>query len=80
MSAPTFYADAFSITKSDSADLPDSCIGIYVGGTGDVNVLTHGGRQVLFKAVPVGVTLPIKARRVMSTSTTATLMLGLLTQ
>lgn len=70
--------DAFTVTKSDTADLPDNCFGLYVGGTGDVNCLTHAGRQVVFKAVPVGTFIYIKLRRVMSTSTTASLMLGLL--
>jgi len=41
-----------------------------------VNVLMHSGNQVLFKAVPVGTYIPGKFRRIMSTSTTATLMLG----
>ena len=78
---PTTVAkDAFTITKSDTTELPDTLVGIYVGGTGDVNILTHRGVQVLFKAVPVGTFLPIKVRRVMATSTTATNMLGLLSQ
>ena len=72
------YEDAFTITKSDSITMPNKMIGIYVGGTGDVNVETHQARTVKFSAVPVGTILPIKAKRVLSTGTTATLMIGLL--
>jgi len=68
--------DWFTIAKSDSTEMPNNFVGLYVGGTGDVNVLMHSGNQVLFKAVPVGTYIPGKFRRIMSTSTTATLMLG----
>ena len=74
------YADTpqtwFTISKSDSTEMPNNFIGLYVGGTGDVNCLMQDGSQVVFKAVPVGTYIPIRCRRIMSTSTTATLMLG----
>lgn len=67
--------DAAAITKSDSTAVNFDAI--YVGGTGDVAVRTFKGTTVTFSAVPVGTILPIKVDRVMSTNTTATLMLGL---
>lgn len=68
---------AFPITPNDGADLADTVKGIYVGGTGDVTVVTLDGQTVTFKAVPVGVTINIIATRVMATNTTATLLTGL---
>lgn len=72
---------AIAITKSDSttynAANGGEINGIYVGGTGDVAVTTSNGEVVTFSAVPVGTILPITVSKVMSTNTSATLMLGL---
>lgn len=65
------------VTKSDTVNLAVNSLGIYVGGTGDVNVLMADGTTATFSAVPVGVTLPIQVQRVNSTGTTATLMLSI---
>lgn len=74
------YADTpqtwFTIAKSDTTEMPNNFLGLYVGGTGDVCVLTQDGGQPVFKAVPVGTYIPGRFRRIMSTNTTATLMLG----
>lgn len=64
---------AVEVTKSDSTTYDRNTIGLYVGGTGDVT-LTINGSDVLFSAVPAGVTLWVHFTRVMSTGTTATLM------
>ena len=71
----TTFADASAITTSDTAD--NYCNAIYVGGTGDVTVVTEGGSTTVFKAVPVGVTLLIRTTKVKATGTTATLLVGL---
>ena len=65
----------FAVTKSDSTELPQSCCGLYVGGTGDVVVKTESGLTVTFSAVPAGTILPVAVRRVMN-ATTATLITG----
>jgi hypothetical protein len=72
--------DAVAITKSDSTNLTTSCIrAIYVGGTGDVAVIgLNGTVAVTFSAVPAGTILPIMPSKVMSTNTTATLLIGLI--
>lgn len=70
--------DWITITKSDTKELPSNFVGLYVGGTGDVTILNSKGQQVVFKAVPVGAQIPMRARLIMSTGTTATLMLGAL--
>lgn len=72
------YQHAALIAPSDVADLPGPGIseGIYVGGAGDVAVDTAGGENsVVFSAVPAGTILRIRATRVRTTGTTATLMM-----
>lgn len=69
--------DAFLITPSNSTDLAQTVRSIYVGGGGDINLDTPAGNTVLFVAVPQGLVLPVQAKRVRSTSTTASLMVGL---
>lgn len=73
--------DAFVITKSDSTVFGATAAtavtrGIYVGVTGNINIVTEGGSTVLFSNVPVGI-LPVRATQVLSTSTTASSMVGL---
>lgn len=67
---------AFAVVPSDTVDLPFVTRFIYVGGAGDVSLITLGGETVVFKAVPVGTTLKVQATRVTSTNTTATNLLG----
>ena len=64
--------DAADVTPSDSADLPRPARSLYVGGAGDVSVITRGGSTVTFTAVPAGMVLPVQVRRVRATGTTAT--------
>jgi hypothetical protein len=47
---------------------------VYVGGTGDVEVVTASGDEIIFSAVPVGMIIPVNIKRVKSGSTTATLI------
>jgi hypothetical protein len=47
---------------------------LYVGGTGNVSVVTIGGDIIVFNGVPAGTTLPIQVVRLRSTGTTATLI------
>ena len=47
---------------------------LYVGGTGNVSVVTIGGDIITFNGVPAGATLPIQVLRLRSTGTTATLV------
>lgn len=65
------------VTKSDATVLPVTR-GLYIGGAGDVNVRFADQQQtVLFSAVPVGTILPIQVDQVLSTNTTATLIVAL---
>lgn len=65
------------ITPHDSTDLANMTRGIYVGGTGNIVAVMEDNTTCLFSAVPVGTILPIKVRRINSTSTTATLLVAL---
>lgn len=67
---------AAAVTPSDSVDLPQVCRGLYVGVSGNINIDMPDGATVLFSNVAAGIILPIRAKRVRSTSTTATNMVA----
>lgn len=69
--------DAFVITPADGSDLARVTRGLWVGGGGDVSVVTQGGTTVTLKGAPAGSLIPIRAVRVRSTGTTATDIVGL---
>jgi hypothetical protein len=71
------YAHAAAITKSDTDELAYVTRGIYVGGAGNINLVTVGGETVLFTAPPVGKVLRVRAKQILSTSTTATALVAL---
>ena len=77
----SMYTHAEALTKSDSTIVPSSIKALYVGGAGDVAVVmlddSSTASAVTFKAVPVGTILPIRVQKLMSTNTSATLVLGL---
>ncbi|MGA1564322.1 MAG: spike base protein, RCAP_Rcc01079 family, partial [Pontimonas sp.] len=61
---------AFAITGNDSTDLTVFPRAIYVGGAGNVKVITLGGDTVTFSGVLAGTVLPVRVKRVFSTDTT----------
>ena len=66
-----------AITAHDSTNFSEGvCRSIYVGTSGDISLLTKAGQSVTFSNVPVGV-LPVRAKRVNSTNTTASNMIAL---
>jgi hypothetical protein len=68
-----------AITPSDTVPLSIPIKGIYVGGAGDLAVTAQSdGSPVTFKAVPVGTIIPVRAKLVMATNTTATLLIGMM--
>ncbi|OHE79026.1 MAG: hypothetical protein A3F67_10980 [Verrucomicrobia bacterium RIFCSPHIGHO2_12_FULL_41_10] len=68
--------NAVAITPSDSAILPVTR-GVYVGVTGNLNVvMADGSSAVVFSNVPVGI-FPIQVKQVYATSTTATSLVAL---
>jgi hypothetical protein len=70
--------NGFNVTPADSNFTGDRVARrLYVGGTGNVNVVTSGGDTILFSGVPAGAILPVQVVQVKSTSTTATLIVAL---
>lgn len=65
-----------SVTPSDSTDLV-GVRALYVGGAGNINVLAYGDTSPVVLAVSAGTILPIFAKRVYATSTTATLIVAM---
>jgi hypothetical protein len=68
------FGEAAAITKSDTES--NAYGSIYVGGAGNVTVVTEAGQTVTFTAPPVGTILPIRTSQV-TAATTATLLIGL---
>jgi hypothetical protein len=63
---------AGAIVKSDTLETFGSAL--YVGGAGNVVMVTEGGDTVTFTGVPAGTTLVIRFKQIRSTDTTATNM------
>ncbi len=78
---PTFEAPGAArslmlVTKSDSTIV--NCRALYVGGAGDVAIVgIDDSVAVTLSSVPAGALLPIACKKVMSTNTSATLMVAL---
>ncbi len=68
----------FAITPHDSNPLTALCRGVYVGGAGDVALICEDNTSaVTFVGVLAGTILPVRAKKVLSTGTTATNLVGL---
>lgn len=70
-------AEAFAITPNNSNDFAQTTRSLYVGGAGNVAIMSASGANTTFVAVPVGTVLPIRAQRVLFTGTTATNLVGM---
>lgn len=70
--------DAVAVTPSDTTQL--NLCGFYVGGAGDVTVVTDAGASagttVVFKACPLGTKIDLLVFKLMATGTTATNITG----
>jgi len=67
---------AAAVTTSDTD--PNVFTRLYIGGAGNVAVVTEAGNTVTFTAVPVGTSLDIRTKQVLATGTTATNIVGML--
>ena len=71
----TAAGQAYTIyNNSEQTSISNTGCVLYVGGAGNVNVLTIGDDTVLFNAVPAGSFLPVQVKQVLASSTTATLI------
>lgn len=66
-----------AITPHDSANLAADTRGIYVGTGGNIAVVGMDGSVVTFANVPAGTVLPVIARRVNATNTSASNLVAL---
>ncbi len=70
-------ASLVAITKSDVSVHAPPFRALYVGGSGDVAVRMKDGTTGVFSSVPTGALLPISVDQVLSSGTSASLILGL---
>ena len=69
---------AIAITPSDNNNLSRSVRALYVGVSGDVKITFIDDTEVTFVALAAGVIHPMRAKKVFSTGTTATGIVGIL--
>jgi len=67
--------NAFAIVINTEFDV--TARAIYVGVGGNINILTVGDQTVLFKGATAGSIIPVACKKVLTTSTTATDLVGL---
>ncbi len=70
--------EGFAVVTSDSTDFDKTTRAIYVGVSGDIAVVMESGDVLTFIGVPQGTVLPVRAKRVNTTNTGASFMIGLL--
>ena len=64
--------NAYNVTPSDGADLSFTSRALYVGTSGNINVIMAGDTaNTTFTNVQNGTTLPIRVKKVWTTGTTA---------
>ncbi len=64
-------SDAAEITPGASP-MANVSRGIYIGGAGNLSLITVAGTTVVFSSVPAGTVLTIMATHILATNTTAT--------
>lgn len=71
-------SNCFLVTPHDTNELAQVSRAVWVGGAGALNVILAGDTSaVLISGIAAGTLLPIRARIIKSTSTTATLIVAL---
>lgn len=67
-------SNAAAITPNDSTDLTQTTRAIYIGGSGNLTVQMAGGQEITFVGLIAGIILPIRVRKVKTSSTTTNLV------
>ena len=78
--APSLIGPAttcFSVTPHDSNSLPETIRALFVGTGGSVTLATGDDAAVTFDNIADGTILPVRARAVLDTGTTAGGLVGL---
>ena len=71
-----FPLNALAITPNDDVDLDPPCQSVWVGGDGDVTVITFGGQTETYAGMKARDFVPVMVRRVLADGTTATSLKG----
>jgi hypothetical protein len=71
------FTNAVLVSPNDEEDLEAVTRAVYVGGTGNMKVTMQDSGTVLFTGIPAGTVLPIRVKRIWSTTTNATAILAL---
>ena len=74
---PDVFNQWLAVTTSDSTDLPWPTDAVWVGGADNVAAVMSNNVVGTFTAVAAGELLPIAARRINATNTTATNLVAL---
>lgn len=70
--------ECFSITPTDSAELPRATKALFIGVGGDVTLVPLSGTAaVTFRNLPAGSILDVRVRAVRATGTTASALVGM---
>jgi len=72
----TVFTSATPVTPSNTATIRMTA-GLWIGGAGNVAVMTKGGQTTTFTAVPAGTLLPLAVTQVLATGTTATAIVAM---
>lgn len=70
MSNTSIPTNAEAVTPSDSTNVAG--LALWVGGAGNISIITAGGQTVTLSGVQAGTLIPLEFSRVRSTGTTAT--------
>lgn len=73
----TNAARGWAVTPSDTVNLTESARLLYVGGAGNLSLLTAGGSSISLSGVLAGTFVPVQVARVNATGTTATNIVAL---
>lgn len=71
---PLTHAEA--VTPHDTNELTNVSRAIWVGGAGNMAIVTKEGETVTIPGIPAGTMLWVRAKQVKSTNTTATLIVA----
>jgi co-chaperonin GroES (HSP10) len=77
LSVSTTIPTATAYKLYASRDMSNNGAVLYVGGAGNVELITAGGDDLVFTGVPAGSFMPVQVTRVKDTSTTATEIIAL---
>jgi len=77
LSVTTAVGASRAYTIYNAPNIPNNGCVLYVGGAGDLNVITSAGDEVVFTGVLAGSFIPVQITRVKATSTTATGIIAL---